>query len=63
MVGYTHLMRADEEGTFAHLRADRIEIIEPKIAAHRGRIVKLMGDGWLVEFASVVDAVRCATEI
>jgi hypothetical protein len=56
-------MRADEEGTFARLRAHRTELVEPKIAEHKGRIVKLMGDGLLVEFASVVDAVRCATEV
>ena len=63
VVGYTRLMRADEEGTLARLRAHRTELIDPKIAEHRGRIVKLMGDGMLVEFSSVVDAVRCATEI
>ena len=63
VAGYTQLMRADEEGTFARLRAHRTELVEPKIAEHNGRIVKLMGDGLLVEFASVVDAVRCATEV
>ena len=63
VAGYTRLMRADEEGTFSRLRAHRTELIEPKIAEHRGRLVKLMGDGLLVEFASVIDAVRCATEI
>lgn len=63
VVGYTRLMRADEEGTLARLHAHRTELVDPKIAEHRGRIVKLMGDGMLVEFASVVDAVRCATEI
>jgi Predicted integral membrane protein len=53
----------DEEGTLAALKADRREIIDPKIAEHRGRIVKTTGDGALVEFASAVDAVRCAMEI
>ncbi|PPR20072.1 MAG: hypothetical protein CFH39_02429 [Alphaproteobacteria bacterium MarineAlpha10_Bin2] len=63
VAGYTRLMRADEEGTLNRFRAHRSELIEPKIAEYRGRIVKLMGDGLLVEFASVVDAVRCAAEI
>ncbi len=63
VVGYTRLMRADEEGTLARFRAHRTELIEPKIAEYSGRIVKLMGDGMLVEFASVVDAVRSITEI
>ena len=63
VVGYTRLMRADEEGTLARFRAHRSELVEPNIAEHKGRIVKLMGDGWLVEFTSVVDAVRCATGI
>ena len=61
--GYSRLMVADEEGTLAALKACRREIIDPKIAEHRGRIVKTTGDGALVEFASAVDAVRCATEI
>ena len=56
-------MGVDEEGTLAALKADRREIIDPKIAEHRGRIVKTTGDGALVEFASAVDAVRCAMEI
>ena len=63
VVGYTRLMRADEEGTLARFRAHRAELVEPKIAEYKGRIVELMGDGLLVEFASVVNAVRCATEI
>ncbi len=63
VVGYTRLMRADEEGTFARFRDHRTELVEPKIAEYKGRIVKLMGDGLLVEFASVVNAVRCATEV
>ena len=63
VVGYSRLMEADEAGTLARLKALRTELIEPKLAARRGRIVKLMGDGLLVEFASVVDAVLCAAEI
>jgi adenylate cyclase len=61
VVGYSRLMGADEEGTFAALRALRGEIIGPQIARHHGRLVKTTGDGLLVEFASVVDALRCAT--
>ncbi len=63
VVGYSRLMGADEAGTLERLKAHRRELIDPKIAAHHGRIVKLMGDGALVEFASVVDAVGCAVEI
>ena len=63
MVGYSRLMESDEEGTIARQKAHRKELIDPKIAEHDGRIVKLMGDGMLVEFASVVDAVRCAVEV
>src|SRR5579872_1899831 len=63
VVGYSRLMAADEAGTLAALRALRQGLIEPEIAAHGGRIVKLMGDGALVEFASVVDAVECAVAI
>ena len=63
VVGYSHLMEADEADTLARLKAARETLIDPKIAAHGGRIVKLMGDGALVEFASVVDAVECAVEI
>ena len=62
VVGYTRLIRADEEGTIAALKALHADLIGPKIAEHHGRIVKLMGDGMLVEFASVVDAVRAAVE-
>ena len=62
VVGYSRLIRADEEGTLAALKALRTELIDPKIAEHHGRIVKLMGDGMLVEFASVVDAVQTAVE-
>jgi adenylate cyclase len=63
VAGYSRLMGADEEGTLARLKAHRREVVDPKIAEHRGRIVKTTGDGMLVEFASVVDAVRCGVEI
>jgi TolB-like protein/class 3 adenylate cyclase len=63
VVGYSRLAGADEEGTLARLRALRRDLIDPAIATHRGRIVKLTGDGSLVEFRSVVDAVRCAVEV
>jgi adenylate cyclase len=63
MVSYSRLMEADERGTIARQKAHRTELIDPKIAEHHGRIVKLMGDGMLVEFASVVDAVECAIEV
>src|SRR5262244_3463933 len=63
VAGYSRLMGADEEGTLARLKAHRRELIDPKITEHRGRIVKTTGDGLLVEFSSVVDALRCATEI
>jgi adenylate cyclase len=63
VAGYSRLMGEDEEGTLAALRAVRRELSDPKIAGHRGRIVKTTGDGLLVEFASVVDAVRCAVEV
>jgi adenylate cyclase len=59
VVGYSRLMGADEEGTLEHLKALRRGLVDPKIAEHHGRIVKTTGDGLLVEFASVVDAVRC----
>ena len=61
--GYSRLMRADKEGTLAALRTLRREFADPKIQEHRGRIVKTTGDGLLVEFVSVVDAVRCAVEM
>ena len=63
MVGYSRLMGLDEEGTIARQKAHRDEIIDPKLAAHGGRLVKTTGDGLLVEFPSVVDAVRCAVEV
>src|SRR6201981_583253 len=63
VAGYSRLMGEDEEGTLAALKAIRRELGDPKIKEHRGRIVKTTGDGPLVEFASVVDAVRCAVEV
>ena len=63
VTGYSRLMGADEEGTLERLKALRREITDPKIAEHNGRIVKTTGDGLLVEFASIVDAVRCAVEV
>src|SRR4029077_16846105 len=63
VAGYSLLMGADEEGTLDRLKAHRRELIDPKIAEHHGRIVKTTGDGMLVEFASVVDSVRCAVEV
>ena len=63
VAGYSRLIGADEEGTLTRLKTLRRELIDPKIAERRGRIVKTTGDGLLVEFASVVDALRCATEL
>lgn len=63
VASYSRLMGVDEEGTLSALRAHRREIFDPKIAEYRGRIVKTTGDGLLVEYASVVDAIRCALEI
>jgi adenylate cyclase len=63
VAGYSRLMGADEEGTHERLKAHLRDLVEPKIREHRGRIVKNTGDGFLAEFASVVDAVRCAVEI
>jgi adenylate cyclase len=63
VAGYSRLMGADEEGTLERLKALRSELLDPKIAEHHGRIVKTTGDGVLVEFASVVDAARCAVEM
>jgi len=63
VAGYSRLMSADEEGTHLRLLAYRREIIAPKVRQHRGRIVKHTGDGALVEFCSVVDAVRCALDV
>ena len=63
VAGYSRLMGADDEGTLAQLKAHRRALVDPKINEHRGRIVKTAGDGMLVEFASVVDALRCAVEV
>ena len=63
VAGYSRLMGTDEEGTHARLKAHLRELVEPKIKEHRGHTVKNTGDGFLAEFASVVDAVRCAVEI
>jgi class 3 adenylate cyclase len=63
IAGYSRLMGADEEGTLRQLKAHRKELVDPKITEHRGRIVKTTGDGMLVEFGSVVDAVRCAVDL
>ena len=62
VAGYSRLIRADEEGTIAALKALQTDLVEPKIAEHHGRVVTLMGGGLLVEFARVVDAVRAAVE-
>ncbi len=63
VAGYSRLMGADEERTHERLKAHRRELVDPKIKEHHGRIVKTTGDGMLVEFPSVVDAVRCAVEV
>jgi class 3 adenylate cyclase len=63
VVGYSALMERDEAGTFERLRAGRKELFEPEIARRHGSIIKLMGDGMLAEFASVVDAVECAVSL
>src|SRR5262249_37079917 len=63
VVGYSRLMEHDEAGTLSALKARRTEILQPLVAKHHGRIVKLMGDGVLVEFGSAVDAVECAIQL
>src|SRR5258707_6325536 len=63
VVGFSRLAAADEDGTLSRLRGLRSDLIDPAIAAHRGRVVKRTGDGLLAEFRSVVDAVRCAIEL
>jgi class 3 adenylate cyclase len=63
VVGYSRLMETDEAGTFGRVRTHRQELFEPEIAKHHGRIFKLMGDGLLAEFGSVVDAVECAVAL
>src|SRR5205814_5013341 len=62
-VGYSRLMREDEEGTHERFKAHRRELVDPKIREHNGRIVKYTGDGMLAEFPSVVEAVLCAVEV
>ena len=63
VAGYSRLMGADEEGTHERLKAHQRELVEPKIGEHRGHLANTTGDGMLVEFPSVVDAVRCAAEV
>src|SRR5262249_5355207 len=63
VVGYSRLVEVDEDRTLARLRGLRADLIDPAIAAHHGRIVKRTGDGSIIEFRSVVDAVRCAIEV
>src|SRR5215510_1116131 len=63
VAGYSRLMGADEEGTHERLRAHFRELVDPTVTEHHGRVVKNTGDGMLVEFASVVDAMRCAVAI
>jgi len=63
VAGYSRLMGADEEGTHERLKAHLAHLIDPKIKEHRGRTVKNTGDGMLVEFPSVINAVRCAAEV
>ena len=63
VAGYSRLMGADEEGTHERIKAHLAQLVDPKIKEHRGRIVKNTGDGFLAEFASVVDTVRCAVEV
>ena len=63
IVGYSRLIETDEAGTLAAMRQLRADVIDPLVAEHKGRIVKLMGDGALIEFASVVDAVACAVAV
>jgi adenylate cyclase len=63
VVGYSRLMGQDEAGTLQRLRTHRRELIDPKIAEHKGRIVRMTGDGILIEFPSVVEAVACAVAV
>jgi class 3 adenylate cyclase len=63
VAGYSRLMGVDEEGAHERLKAHLAELVDPKINEHRGRVVKNTGDGFLSEFASVIDAVRCAVEM
>jgi class 3 adenylate cyclase len=63
VVGYSRLMQNDEAGTFAALKIRRTEVLQPTVSKHHGRIIKLMGDGVLIEFASAVDAIEGAVEL
>jgi len=63
VAGYSRLIGADEDSTLQAIKAIRDELLDPKIAAHNGRLFKTTGDGFLAEFSSVVDALRCATEV
>ena len=63
MVGYSRLMEIDEAGTFARLKAHRLELIDPSIVKNKGRIIKTTGDGMLVEFSSAIEAAQCALEV
>ena len=63
VVGFSRMMQADEAGTLAALKSRRTEILQPLVSKHRGRIIKVMGDGVLVEFASAVEAVSCAVAL
>jgi adenylate cyclase len=63
VVGYSRMMQADEAGTLAALKSRRTDILQPLVTKHHGRVVKMMGDGVLIEYASAVDAVACAAEL
>src|SRR6516165_9112580 len=63
VVGYSRLMQADDAGTLTALKSRRAEILQPMVAKHHGRVIKVMGDGVLVEFASAVEAVSCAVAL
>ena len=63
VVGYSRLMQADEAGTLARLKDRRSQILKPAVESHRGRVVKYIGDGVLIEFASAVDAIECAAQL
>ena len=63
VAGYSRLIGSDEERTIARLRSIRTQVVDPAIAANHGRLVRITGDGLLVEFASVIDALRCASEV
>ena len=63
VVGYSRLIGSDEEQTIARLRSIRTQVVDPAIAANHGRLVRITGDGLLIEFASVIDALRCASEV